>query len=190
VRSDERYDQPYERALRFAPMRALLRCCPVAMLLDDHEVSDNFERRPRGRAARRAEDEAFDTLLRRGLRAYRRYQRLDNAPPRRPGAQDWGLRFGGHPFYLLDTRSERQWAHGQRRLVDDAQWRSLEGLAEPLRRRPEVHRHALAAAAAAAPERRGRGQLAALRRLGRRAQGPGAPAGAGPGPAQHRLPVG
>ncbi|WP_326543223.1 alkaline phosphatase D family protein, partial [Pseudorhodoferax sp.] len=130
VRSDERYDQPYERALRFAPMRALLRRCPVAMLLDDHEVSDNFERRPRGRAACGAEDVAFDKLLRRGLRAYRRYQRLDNAPPRRPGAQDWTLRFGGHPFYLLDTRSERHWEQGQRRLLSQRhrqwQWRSLE----------------------------------------------------------------
>jgi hypothetical protein len=156
-------------------MRALLRRCPVAMLLDDHEVSDNFERRPRGRAARRAEDEAFDKLLRRGLRAYRRYQRLDNAPPRRPGAQDWDLRFGGHPFYLLDTRSERQWGARPAPADRDAQWRSLEDWLDRCGDGPKFIATPSLLLPALPPERRGPGQLAALRRLGRRARGPGAP---------------
>lgn len=116
LRSDERYDQPYERALRLAPMRALMRQRPVQMLPDDHELVDNWEPySAKARKKRRADAKARDDTRQRGLSAFFHYQRLW---PRRQagklaeaGNASMDFRFSGHPFFLLDTRTDRQPRH-------------------------------------------------------------------------------
>lgn len=46
TRRDERYDRPHEAALRQRGLRAVLRRLPDLMLLDDHELVDNWEPLP------------------------------------------------------------------------------------------------------------------------------------------------
>jgi cholesterol oxidase len=120
VRSDEVYDLPHERALREPGMRKLLRRLPTHMLLDDHEIADNWEPLPKdvaagAEAARAARLAAAREL---GLAAYLRYQRMaPNPSPRRRGepvqnrkplpAADFSFYGAGHPFYMLDTRTGR-----------------------------------------------------------------------------------
>ncbi len=43
TRTDERLDLPYEVALRSKPLQEIMRRVPVHMLLDDHEIVDNWE---------------------------------------------------------------------------------------------------------------------------------------------------
>ncbi len=118
TRSDELYEMPHERALRQSGMRAVMRGMPVFMLLDDHELFDNWQPLPpqlphRARRVRRAR-ERIANARRLGVQAYMRYQRMAAPPktgtrPRQTPADDIDLQFsaGGHPFYLLDTRSGR-----------------------------------------------------------------------------------
>jgi cholesterol oxidase len=112
VRRDELYEQPHERAFRLPAMRAVLRRVPAQMLLDDHELFDNWEPLPtdvKGAMAE-AESQRLATAREFGVRAYQRYQRM--ALPKRsaqpPGPVDFKFDYGGHPFYFLDTRVGRQ----------------------------------------------------------------------------------
>ncbi|PST23850.1 hypothetical protein C7U60_10130, partial [Mesorhizobium plurifarium] len=85
---DDRYKLPYEAWLREPNVREVLRRIPSFMLLDDHEIDDNWEP-PSDEAKKKA-----------GLEAFRKYQR--------------GIKrdletfdFDGLHFFLLDTRTER-----------------------------------------------------------------------------------
>jgi cholesterol oxidase len=132
TRRDERYDAPHERALRLPGMRALLRSAPVLTLPDDHELVDNWE--PLATPAQQARPRAHaerDKARNDGMRAFWRYQRMQR--PGRPPfpAADLDLQFGGYPFYLLDTRTQRQprgaaGALAQPQLLADTQWAALE----------------------------------------------------------------
>ena len=106
VRRDERYDLPYEAALRSEPMRAIMRKVPVHMMLDDHEMVDNWEPPHPGQihATKRA-----NRVREQGLKAYWKYQRLEpyaRRDPNRPVSYDFA--HGGALVYMLDTRSQRQ----------------------------------------------------------------------------------
>lgn len=105
VRSDERYDLPYEAALRSNPMRAIMRSMPVHMLLDDHELIDNWE--PTHPDNKFASDQT-SRIKRQGLKAYWKYQRL--ASGKRAVYRDVSYDFThrGTSVYMLDTRSQRQ----------------------------------------------------------------------------------
>lgn len=105
VRSDERYDLPYEAALRSEPMRAIMRKVPVHMMLDDHEIVDNWEPPHPANidAAKRASN-----VREQGLKAYWKYQRLESYKRdiNRPVSYDFA--HGGALVYMLDTRSQRE----------------------------------------------------------------------------------
>ena len=104
VRSDERFDLPYETALRSPPMREIMRRAQVHMLIDDHEIVDNWEPpcATNTDAARHA-----DKLLHQGLRAYWKYQRLDSHARAAARSVSYQFDHGNAGFYMLDTRSGR-----------------------------------------------------------------------------------
>jgi len=98
---------------------------PTHMLLDDHELFDNWEQLPdapkapaggsvrSGRArpqlgspAAERHRSRLETAKKQGLRAFLRYQRM-GAAPAVPGSADSRFSCGGHAFLLLDTRSAR-----------------------------------------------------------------------------------
>lgn len=109
VRSDERYDLPYEVALRASPMRRIMRCVPAYMMLDDHEIIDNWE--PAWKTDKSAA--RLKRLRKQGVQAYWKYQRMDDERARSPDVLSGSLSLtfdhGCASFYLLDTRSKREY---------------------------------------------------------------------------------
>jgi len=134
ARRDERYDQPNQKALRASGMRSLLRSMTVQMLLDDHEIIDNWE--PTSAAVEKARP--VDALHNRlhwgfGVAAFRKYQRLgtQRGLPTFGDSADLAFRHAGFPFYLADTRSGRsprgsRVEPGQQFIMSDARQRELE----------------------------------------------------------------
>jgi phosphodiesterase/alkaline phosphatase D-like protein len=115
---------------------------PVRTLIDDHELSDNWEPLAAAVAQRRPEEVQRRELTRRaGREAFLHYQRMRPAHIPQAGGQhgagvteapiDQDFDFAGHPFYLLDTRTGRS-ARGSstpandRQIIGDGQWRGLE----------------------------------------------------------------
>jgi cholesterol oxidase len=131
TRSDERYDAPHDRALRVQGLRAVMRRVPVLTLPDDHELVDNWE--PLAAAAAQARPLAQRKRAEahhEGLRAFYDYQRMAR-PPHTTDAADLAVNFGGHPFYLLDTRTRRlprsaKTAADRMLIMEPAQWRRLQ----------------------------------------------------------------
>ncbi len=124
-RSDELYKVPHERALRLPGMRAVMQRMPTHMLLDDHELLDNWERLPPvptpptagsartalqrpqlGSPAAQRRRSQLDAARKNGLRAFLKYQRMGETAAVR-GSADSRFACGGHAFLLLDTRSAR-----------------------------------------------------------------------------------
>lgn len=93
---DDRYKRPYEKMFSNIHVRGVLRRRPAYMMLDDHEIGDDWSDEP-DRAARDA--------LKAGREGYCKYQRaLD-------GVQDqlwYTFTRAGLDFFMGDTRSERQ----------------------------------------------------------------------------------
>ncbi len=138
IRIDERFEQPSVDALRMAPLREVMRRRSVRALIDDHELSNNWEPFSADVAAKRPEDaKRNQQTLMAGLEAFLRYQRM--RPVRGSFAErkailsrpvDQAFNFGGHPFYLLDTRTGRSprgssIAPCQRQIIDERQWFAL-----------------------------------------------------------------
>ena len=105
-RIDERFDLRYEKAFRTKAMRDIMRSVPVHMMLDDHEIIDNWE--PACPSNRQAA--SLGKLKHQGLRSYWHYQRMANQL-----ATGFNLNLTSYPFdhgcasfYMLDTRSQRQ----------------------------------------------------------------------------------
>ncbi|MGO7956467.1 alkaline phosphatase D family protein [Rhizobium leguminosarum] len=91
---DDRYRLPYETWLREPSVRDVLRRIPSFMLLDDHEIDDNWE------PLSEPDLECNQEKLRAGKTAFRKYQRGLNADLQ-------AFEFDGYPFFILDTRTER-----------------------------------------------------------------------------------
>jgi pimeloyl-ACP methyl ester carboxylesterase len=121
-RSDERLDLPYETALRSAPMKEIMQRVPVHMLLDDHEIFDNWEPTEPAKipALSRREFKKKNRLLIEGLEAYCKYQLLlpveQPAPPIRLHKENiadreisYSFEHGDAAFYMLNTRSRREY---------------------------------------------------------------------------------
>ena len=148
TRRDELFEQPHDKALRLPALREVLRRRPVHMLLDDHELSDNWE--PLSPAAReqRPDDRLRnDSTRHHGMQAWRKYQRMRPLPRGARGDPcsllpgDFEFSLGGHAFYFADTRSGRSCRDSQslpqdRQILGAAQWLDLE--AWLLRRGDEV----------------------------------------------------
>ena len=110
TRRDERYDLPYEAALRAEPMRRLLRAVPAYTLPDDHEIVDNWEPpHPSRRSALRL----GKVQRRQALAAFWNYQRLSVWNYRRGsvlhGRTSFSFDHGCASFFMLDTRSQRHY---------------------------------------------------------------------------------
>ena len=110
---DERFDGAYENFLGARGPRSVLSRLRCYMLLDDHEIDDNWEPDPVGAYPRR--DPAKDRrrgptnaeLKQRGIDAYLRYQR-DSAITAPRADRLWDASpIDGIPFFLADSRSER-----------------------------------------------------------------------------------
>ena len=110
TRSDERFDLPYETALRAAPMRRIMRSVPVYTMLDDHEILDNWEPVHPGFPQELRRRKRLQIL---GLRAFWKYQRMRGDLARRKNVGKLPTSFsfdhGIASFYMLDTRSQRQY---------------------------------------------------------------------------------
>lgn len=140
TRRDERYDRPNDTAMRALGMRAVLRRVPARMLLDDHEVNDNWEPLPRKVARLRPEaDRNNRKMLDRGLHAWAKFQRMRPLKRRQKPFKTWRARYGlgdlefmacGLPFWFADTRTGRS-ARGSttesldRRILNQHQWAQL-----------------------------------------------------------------
>ncbi len=94
---DERYQHPYQRFYRSSAARAALREVPACMMLDDHEIVDNWEPLPNDPEnwQRHAD----------GLDYFRVFQRDRH---RAKAAGLWyAFQRKGYDFFMLDSRSER-----------------------------------------------------------------------------------
>lgn len=133
TRRDELFDQPNAKAMRARGMRAVLRRVPAFMLLDDHEIKDNWEPLPPHVARRRREDDRRNRqLLKYGARAWSKYQRMRplHKDHKGIGVGDLPFMAGGLAFRFADTRTGRM-ARGakvpeaKRQLMNDQQWKDL-----------------------------------------------------------------
>ncbi|MBP6852988.1 MAG: alkaline phosphatase D family protein [Rhodoferax sp.] len=104
LKSDDRYNTPHEDFLRIPGVRDVMRRIPVHMMLDDHEIQDNWEPfRPRLKGTR----------LEQGLDAYWRYQRGQAHPPAR--YDTWFKLDGPHwCAFMADSRTLREYRSASR----------------------------------------------------------------------------
>jgi len=95
-----RYVAQYNRLWGYQPFRDVLRRTPTTMMLDDHEVADDW--------GVSSLDDIGRTRWQGALRAYRRFQDPLNPPGRNvPLVWDFGWRVGPIAVYMLDERSHR-----------------------------------------------------------------------------------
>lgn len=102
----DRFQNTYERYLdRRGALQDLVRRMNVYMMLDDHEIEDNWE--PGNREA------DPDDIMKQGRQAYLDFQRRAG-PPQVENEGDsqnplwYPIERGGVPFFIADTRTERQ----------------------------------------------------------------------------------
>ncbi len=154
----EDYRKVYAWNFSRPALRALWRNLPVYMILDDHEVDDDWRwRQPNcyaphipiwDRWIRWIKREA--PLTRRidrrrvldALQAYWEHQAM-HAPPTilpaetgqllRPGGFAYTFTVGSAAFFVLDTRTRRIRNRHQRQLLDEAQWQALESWLQAVR---------------------------------------------------------
>lgn len=115
----ERLLPRYREAFGSPAFAALARGTPLHMLMDDHELVDNWSRDLllRGPAERE--------LTTNALAAYQVFQRAHGPDALDADGHDACFSLGAAGFYSLNTRIQRQRAP-QRRLLTDSQWQQLE----------------------------------------------------------------
>ncbi|WP_096667653.1 alpha/beta fold hydrolase [Polaromonas sp. AET17H-212] len=120
-----RFYDAYREAWTAPNARAVLRQLPVYMMMDDHEVSDNWHPAEKDEGNMRAW----------GLAAFEEYQ-LSHSPrgldPDRlqretPPAYHYGFEAAGFPFFVCDTRTGRV---GHDKIMSDGQFEALTGWLE------------------------------------------------------------
>jgi hypothetical protein len=96
----ERYVRRYNQLWAYQPLRDVLRRTPTCMMLDDHEVKDDW--------GVTSIDDIGRDRWRAALQTYRRFQDPLNPPGHAaPTVWDFGWRSGPLAFYMLDERSHR-----------------------------------------------------------------------------------
>lgn len=95
----EEFQQRYHTAFGSLSMRRLLRHLPTYMILDDHEIEDNWTQDRIKMAASR-------TLFMHAIRAYMSYQ-WSHGPRTYGGRLYYRFECNGYPFFVLDTRTQR-----------------------------------------------------------------------------------
>ena len=95
----EEFQDRYIKAFGSPNMRQLLRNVPTYMILDDHEIEDNWTQdRIRGSSKR--------MLFNLAIGAYMSYQ-WSHGPRTHGGRLYYNFDYGGYPFFVLDTRTQR-----------------------------------------------------------------------------------
>ena len=119
----ERLLPRYRKAFGSDAFRALARTLPLYMVMDDHEISDNWSR----------DDEKLDPglalLSRNAIKAFAAYQRVHGPPALGPGGHDGICTLGQAAFLSLNTRIHRNRALGKnqtRQILHPEQWSLLE----------------------------------------------------------------
>lgn len=95
----EEFQERYHSAFGSRHMRSLLRHVPTYMILDDHEIEDNWSQD----RIRRAESRRVFNLA---INAYRSYQWV-HGPTCFGGRLYYQFACSGYPFFVLDTRTQR-----------------------------------------------------------------------------------
>jgi hypothetical protein len=103
--ADERYVAPHQALFLHPPVRRVMGRIPSVMMLDDHELGDNWEP---GEEQRSPRDEIRDGVL-----AYKRFQRRTGPALLAPTADApeplwFSLEVGGAAVFVADTRTERR----------------------------------------------------------------------------------
>ena len=107
----EEFQERYHTAFGSRNMRQLLRQVPTYMILDDHEIEDNWSQDRLGKAASRK-------VFHLAIGAYMSYQWSHSA-------RSYGTRLyykfegNGYPFFVLDTRTQRFMADVEDSLEDN-----------------------------------------------------------------------
>ena len=112
----EEFQERYQSAFGSRNMGALLRELPTYMILDDHEIEDNWtqdriNKPPECRAQSR---KVFNLAI----AAYRSYQ-WTHGPRTYPNRLYYQFCCGGYPFFVLDTRTQRFMEHVPDSLTDN-----------------------------------------------------------------------
>lgn len=122
----DRFVRPYEILYRMKPVREVLRRLPTYMVLDDHEIRDNWEPR--------VDDTRPDRDMVEGRRSYLKFQRRAGPPEVNPvGDSSHPIWFAikREPFgvFMADTRTERKVRTARHvapaRIMSDAQMAKL-----------------------------------------------------------------
>jgi cholesterol oxidase len=100
----DRFVRPYEIYHRLPKVRDVTRRLPTYMLLDDHEIVDNWEPR--------CDDVRPDPAMVEGRQSYMRFERAAGPPPEEPRGDStdpmwYRFDLDGFPFFMADTRTER-----------------------------------------------------------------------------------
>lgn len=113
----------YREAFGSVGFRQLARSLPLYMVMDDHEIGDNWSRDEPQLSTARA------VLARNALSAFSAFQRAHGPAPLGPQGHDSAVSHGVAAFLSLNTRIHRDRAlgpQGLRRILDDGQWLLLE----------------------------------------------------------------
>ena len=122
----DRFVRPYEILYRISPVREVLRRLPAYMMMDDHEIRDNWEPR--------VDDTRPDPEMMEGRRSYLKFQRRAGPPEVSPvGDSSHPIWFAikREPFgvFVADTRTERKMRTARHvapaRIMSDAQMDKL-----------------------------------------------------------------
>jgi choline dehydrogenase-like flavoprotein len=156
---DERVvDRAYELVRQMPAQRWVFARLPVAHLIDDHEIANDWQPRVPETPA-----------VQRGLDAYAAWQSCLNPLPLRPDSRSCRFAPGGWPVFMLDTRTRRELrgpagTHVQEaRLIDPADFQAL---AEWLASQPRERVKFIATASVLVPPERFAAQLGVEERLG------------------------
>jgi alkaline phosphatase D len=95
----EEFQERYHAAFGSRNMRKLLRQVPTYMILDDHEIEDNWSQDRLGKAASRK-------VFHLAIGAYMSYQ-WSHCPRTYQTRLYYEFECNGHPFFVLDTRTQR-----------------------------------------------------------------------------------
>jgi hypothetical protein len=125
--ADGRFRRPYEQFYSSPYVQQIQRQIPICMMLDDHEIENNWE----------GDDARAFAARRLGRESYVEFQRdvgpLPLPSPNQPTGYDQGLwcavTLFGFEFFFADTRTERQRRtaadYASRHLLGEVQWKAL-----------------------------------------------------------------
>ncbi len=129
--NDDRHHSRYQFLLEARGMQLVSARLPIACMLDDHEIADNWEPMPSGGPGAAAAVR-WDGVRGDGMGAFIDYQRMAGPPLAYPADRCslWcAFEHGGLPFFMADTRTQRERRTARRlktaRLMHEQQFSEL-----------------------------------------------------------------